>query len=250
MSFLSTLLGNDAATASRAAAADTYANQQAAAGQTKQAGSDYLTGMLGVSQAYNPYVQGGTAAQNQVYNLMGLNGAPAQTTAYGQFQTDPGYQFQLGQGIQAIDRSNAARTGGGVTGGTLKALQRYGTGLADQSYGNYLSRLTGLGSQGLQATGAQTGLQAQGYGGQLQANLGSSNQMYGSAGTLGQGNIAAANAKAAGAQNILNTGANLLGKVVGGYGGFGSSFGGGNASSGNIPGLGTFYPGVTGSPWG
>lgn len=47
----------------------------------------------------------------------------------------PGYQFALSQGIQGIDRGAAAR-GNLQTGGTLKAEQAYGTGLADQTYQN------------------------------------------------------------------------------------------------------------------
>jgi hypothetical protein len=42
------------------------------------------------------------------------------------------------------------------------------------------------------------------------------------AGTIGQGDIAAANARSAGIQNLFNTGANLAGKAMGGgFGGFG-----------------------------
>jgi len=61
----------------------------------------------------------------------------------------PGYQFAYDQGLQAVERSAFAR-GTGLTGGTLKALQRFGTGLADQTYENrvrdYLS-LADLGAR-------------------------------------------------------------------------------------------------------
>ena len=45
----------------------------------------------------------------------------------------PGYQFALGQGLQALDRGAAAR-GNLLTGGTMEAEQQYGQGLASQTY--------------------------------------------------------------------------------------------------------------------
>ena len=49
------------------------------------------------------------------------------------FQQQPGYQFQLQQGQQAINNSAAAQ-GNVLSGGTQKALASYSTGLANQSY--------------------------------------------------------------------------------------------------------------------
>lgn len=48
-------------------------------------------------------------------------------------QNTPGYQFALQQGLRGV-QSSAAAKGTLLTGGTLKALQGYGTGLADQTY--------------------------------------------------------------------------------------------------------------------
>lgn len=52
---------------------------------------------------------------------------------------DPGYQFRLGQGTGALERSAAAR---GVlrTGGTLKDLLEYGQNFASQEYGGAYDR--------------------------------------------------------------------------------------------------------------
>jgi len=58
------------------------------------------------------------------------------------FEADPGYQFRLQQGEQAIERSAAAR-GGALGGGTLKGLQEYGQGLASQEYGQAYQRARG-----------------------------------------------------------------------------------------------------------
>ncbi len=63
----------------------------------------------------------------------------------------PGYQFALNQGIDAIQKSAAAR-GTLLTGGTLKGIAQYASGLADQTYGNQYDRylrLLGLGMQGI-----------------------------------------------------------------------------------------------------
>lgn len=55
------------------------------------------------------------------------------------FQQDPGYQFRLQQGEDAIMRSAAAR-GGRMGGDTLKALLEHGQGLASQEFGNAYNR--------------------------------------------------------------------------------------------------------------
>lgn len=55
------------------------------------------------------------------------------------YQQSPGYQFQLEQGQQAALGSAAGR-GAGLSGSTLKALAKYGTGLAAQDYGNEFDR--------------------------------------------------------------------------------------------------------------
>ncbi len=55
------------------------------------------------------------------------------------FQNSPGYQFARDQGLQGIERSAAAK-GTLLTGGTLKRLAQYGTGLADQTYGDAFQR--------------------------------------------------------------------------------------------------------------
>lgn len=223
-SFWDSLTGKAGSEAANAAAADQYGKQIRAAEGATGAGKEYLSGLMGISQNYNPYVQGGGKAQGAVYDLLGLNGQPAQTGAFSNFRNDPGYDYQVQQGLKAVDNSAASR-GMLNSGATLKALQDRGSNLADQSYGNYLQRLMSLGTQGLAATGAQTGVQQQGYTGNLQAGLQGAQMQYGAAPTIGQGQIAGANAEAAGTQNLLNAGLNLGGKLMGG---FGSSFGGGS----------------------
>lgn len=229
MSFWDDLTGKTASEAANAAAGDTYNKQIAASEAQRKAGNQFQGDVTGYAQAYSPYVEGGGRAQNQVYSLLGLNGGNAQSGAFDQFRADPGYQFNLSQGVNAIDRSAASR-GMLNSGAQLKALDRFGQGVADQSYGNYLQRLLGLGSQGLGATGAQANLLTQGSQGNLGAQLNAGQMQYGGAGTIGQGQIAGANAEAAGSQNLLNAGLKLGGMALGGLGGMaggglGSSFG-------------------------
>jgi hypothetical protein len=57
----------------------------------------------------------------------------------GQFQADPGYAFRLSEGQKALDRQAAAR-GGLISGGALKAAQRYGQEMGSQEYTNAFNR--------------------------------------------------------------------------------------------------------------
>lgn len=105
--------------------------------------------------------------------------APGSASPYAGFQSSPGYQFQLSQGLQAIQNQNAAQ-GGQNSGNTLKALQTYGTGLANQDWYNYLNQLTGLSNTGENAA----------------ANLGNTGVSAGA--NIGNSIMAAGNASAAG----------------------------------------------------
>lgn len=210
------LTGKSAADASRKAAADTYAKQQAASAGLRGAGDEFATNLTRLAQGYSPWMDTGRAANDAVLNLIR---DPSSVRSL------PAYQFQLGEGTKAIDRS-AAANGTLFSGRTGKALQDYGINLADKTYGDQLSRLLGVSQQGLGATGQNIATQAQGYGGQFGARTSAYGQDFNSAGTIGQGDIAAANAKAKGMQNILNVGGSLLGSAfTGGFGGMGDTIG-------------------------
>jgi len=70
-------------------------------------------------------------------------GAFAQPAAFkfgaGDYQADPGYAFRLAEGQKALDRQAAAR-GGLISGGALKAAQRYGQEMGSQEYQNAYNR--------------------------------------------------------------------------------------------------------------
>lgn len=112
----------------------------------------------------------------------------------------PGYQFRLSEGQRAAERSAAAR-GSLASGSTLRALTRYGEGLAAQEYGDFANRLASL--IGLGQTAATT---AGGWGQQTGANIGQNLANIGAArgsGYANQGNIWG-NAIGGAAQSLAN----------------------------------------------
>lgn len=111
------------------------------------------------------------------------------------FESSPGYQFALKQGLQGVRRGMAA---GGLrgSGAEERALQRYGTGLASQEYGAWQDRLKGLAGMGAE-TGERAAERAYGTGTAL-SGLG---ERYGGAlaglyGMLGQAGAESELAKA------------------------------------------------------
>ena len=97
-----------------------------------------------------PYRDASTGSLQAQQDLLGLNGPGAASTAMGNFQTSPGYQFSLDQGLRGVD-AGAAASGLLRSGATLKAEQTFGTGLADQEFTNYYNRLYNLSQLGEQA---------------------------------------------------------------------------------------------------
>jgi hypothetical protein len=94
-----------------------------------------------------PFREAGITSQNKLMTLLGLSGAPGDA-GYGKyagdfsmqdFTTDPGYAFRLAEGNKALDRTAAAR-GGLLSGGAMKAAQRYGQDMGSQEYMNAFNR--------------------------------------------------------------------------------------------------------------
>jgi len=96
-------------------------------------------------------IEGGAFAQPAAftgapgYDIPGQFSAGAQSTLPQAFSgqvnmlADPGYQFRLSQGLEAMNRQAAAR-GGLISGAALKAGQRYGQNYASGEYGNAYDR--------------------------------------------------------------------------------------------------------------
>jgi hypothetical protein len=107
-----------------------------------------------------PWTQTGGLANTQSANLLGLNGQEAADAAFGTYQKSPGYQFQLNEGLRAVDAGASAK---GIlrSGATLKAEQAYGAGLADSDFGQYYNRLFQMSGVGETAAAGQGAFSAQ-----------------------------------------------------------------------------------------
>lgn len=207
-------------------------------------GGSVVSGMLGANAAESAAsTQAGaannaTAAELGMYNTTAANVAPwltagqtslqrlmagtqpggefAQTPyqpfTMDQFHPDPGYQFQLQQGTNAIE--NQMSKSGGANSNNMKGLMSYSQGLANTDYqqalNNYITQFQ-LGNQtkqqsfsnvsGLSAGGLGAGLQQ----GQIGAQVGQS---------IGGNMIGAGNALAAGKVGVSNA---LTGAMGTGY---------------------------------
>jgi hypothetical protein len=135
-------------------AASDAAAKQAAAGRAAASGSqaqqtDALAAQNNATTAQTanqqPFIGAGQSAIGNLSSELGPGGQLTQ--GYGAFtaptgvteQNDPGYQFRLQQGQNALQNSAAAR-GGLLSTGTAKNLNDYAQGQASQEYGNVYNR--------------------------------------------------------------------------------------------------------------
>lgn len=125
------------------------------------------------------------------------------------FEADPGYAFRREEGMRGVEGGAAAR-GGLLSGAALKAIQKYGQGLASQEYGNAYSRFTN----------DQTN-QYNKLAGIVNSGQGATNQISNTAGQFAQNNASAlgayGNAQAAGYIGQANALNNGLGQGVNYY---------------------------------
>ena len=157
----------------------------------------------------------------------GANGAEGYARAKTNFQTDPGYGFQMDQGLQALQRTHAAA--GNLSSGNADAdTLKYATGLADQSYGKYVDRLAPY-LQGQQSATQGAANVNMGLGSGL-------NQSYQGQGAAANANYTGQGASdAAATMNNYNVGANQLNALMGGL----NFLSGGVGGQGGIGGLAT-----------
>ena len=128
-----------------ASASKSAANTQAAA--TDRAGELQKQMFEEQNRLQEPFRQGGMAAQNKLLTYFGLPGGTeggdfgrySRDFGMSDFTTDPGYGFRLAEGQKALDRQAAAR-GGLISGGALKAAQRYGQEMGSQEFTNAFNR--------------------------------------------------------------------------------------------------------------
>lgn len=139
------------------------ADQQAA--QQALTGYNYLTSGAGAAPE-NTYINAGTNAlsglqgtQNSEAQLLGQAPITSATqNGFNSYLNSTAYNFQLGQGTNAIN-ADAASKGLLDSGATAKGIAQYGQDLAGTTFNNYLSQLTNLnGQQQATATGGQNAL--------------------------------------------------------------------------------------------
>lgn len=126
-----------------------------------------------------PWQKAGQPALGATSDLLGLGGPDAANAAMQRFQASPGYQYQVDQGLRAVDAGAAAK-GFTRSGATLQAEQKLGSDLANQDFSNYYNRLFSLSGQGLTAAQAISGVQGQAAQGSL-AQGGAESSIYGNA---------------------------------------------------------------------
>jgi hypothetical protein len=167
-------------------------------------------------------------------NSLGINGSQGSAQAMQAFQNaNPGYQFQLNQGLNAVN-ARAAANGMSNSGNTQLALQNFGQGLANTTYNQWQSQLQPY----LQAQNSATGGVANVDTGQANALAGqndiAANINYGADTSIGNANANAALGNLTGAANLwgLGTGLLALGAGSGATVGSNAIAGAGNALSG------------------
>ena len=215
----------------------TGASAEEAAAQNKKLYQQYQTqGLSDLGSGFAgalPAVQGATAAyapvtalgqkygagSNLYMDALGINGPEGNTRATGAFQASPGYQWGVDQATdQATRKANAF---GGLGGNTLDAITRLSSNLANQDYGNWLTRLGGFVPQESQATATGAAGTAAGLG--AEAGLYSTdaqnkvNLRGNVAGGIANSNTAAAKAQMDASGQFWNSLMSLGGNAAKGY---------------------------------
>lgn len=123
------------------------------------------------------------------------------------WQQDPGYKFRMDEGLKAVNRGASSR-GASQGGAAMKALSRYGQGLASQEYQNVYNRkygrLSDLAGLGMGATQGQAGAASR-YGQNM------SNVYMGLSNAQAAAQMAQANRRAGMAGSLIGVGAAYLG---------------------------------------
>jgi hypothetical protein len=165
--------------AAGSAAKDAAQTQAASAGAATQLQRDIYNKFMEMNK---PYYEAGVNALGQITR--------------GEVTAEPGYGFRLGEGMKALERLQASR-GNLLSGGAMKAGQRFAQDLASEEYGKSFNRLANIAGIGQTAAGA-AGTAGQNFAGQA-GELG----MQG-ANALVSGRIGRTSAYTSGAQGAIN----------------------------------------------
>lgn len=101
---------------------------------------------------FSPYTTQGLDAWRMMGNATGLYGADGNAAATSAFRASPGYQWSVDQATDAVARK-AAALGVAGSGNTMAAISDRAGHMADQEYGDWYNRLSGISDRGYDATG-------------------------------------------------------------------------------------------------
>lgn len=115
-----------------------------------KADANLRAGYEDARELQQPYLQGGAQDYGRLRDLVASGAFDVSGAEYSpgpsfrpegfNLEADPGYQFRMEQGTNAVQRAASARNGG-LGGSTLKELTRFGQGLgsdeADRAYGRF-----------------------------------------------------------------------------------------------------------------
>lgn len=162
-----------------------------------RAGGYNLPGMPGVIGGYGGGTFNMDGAQATPVNTGGISPQQAQEDAFGRFRDSTGYQFRLGEGMNAL---NSGYAGAGVlqSGDAMRAAQDYGQNFASNEFGNYYNMLANQQGVGLSGASAVVGvgqnyannitnMNTQNANNQANAQLARTNPFANALGTIGSG---------------------------------------------------------------
>lgn len=182
-----------------------YLGSQSAAGAQENAANNANATQWAMfqqqQQNQKPYLDAGKNALGQIQNNMGYYNQPF---TMDQFKQDPGYQFDLQQGQQAIQRSSAVKNGL-VSGNQLAALSDYSQNMAQNEFGNAYNRFQNDRSQSFNRLASLAGL---GQTGTQNTNAAGAN----AANNVAQNQIGIGNAQASGIMGGANSISNGVGQ--------------------------------------
>jgi hypothetical protein len=165
------------------------ANASKSAAKTQAASTDQATQLQ--ERMFNKQVE-----LQQPWQQAGVNALAKLQSGDVMSAMDPSYSFRFQEGLKALDRQAAAR-GGLISGGALKAAQRYGQDVASTEFGNAYNRIASLANVGQTATN-NIGNAAGAFG----ANAG--NNMMAAGNARASGYVGGANALTGGLNQYLN----------------------------------------------
>lgn len=161
--------------------------------------------------AISPYLESGKAALSDLNTGLVEGGKFTKQFKVSDIEDDPGYQFDLAQGLQAVQRSAAAK-GSLSSGGTLKSIASFTKGLASEEVNSafnrfmtqqdaQFNRLSTIASLGSGAVNTLSNF-SQNYANQVSNAYGAG--ITGAAGSTASGVVGSANAISGGVTNAAN----------------------------------------------